>query len=349
MIHTSWSARRETRLGIDLGTANTLAVMRGAGVVFDQPTVCCFQAYDAVPRFVVAGTAAHDFIGKVSKPLKIVRPLRHGVLSDMMAARELFQLIRREVGQLPRFKRIRPHIGVPADATQSERRALATAATDAGFGTPFLIAEPLLAAIGVGLDIDQPRGRMIVDCGAGTTEVAVISLGGVCLSKSVRGGGDALDQALIDYFAAHHRFKIGSATAETFKKQLSEAFAARDPGAGVEVRGLDMTSGLPRVLHLPAGEFRPVWMKQVAQVVRIVRDALGETPPELSEGILEDGITLTGGGAMCALLAESIAAETGVPTHVAADSMLCVARGLEQLIQRERAGRTEEDAGPNPR
>lgn len=332
MILKTFSAGRENRFGIDLGTANTIVVSQGAGVVFDQPSVCCFQAYDAVPRFVAAGTEAHSFVGKIAAPLKIVRPLKNGVLSDMRAARELFQFVRKSMGPLPRFRRIRPHIGVPADATQSERRALENAATDAGFGTPHLIAEPLLAAIGAGLDIALPRGRMVVDCGAGTTEVVIISLGGVCLSRSVRGGGEALDQALIDHFASQHRFKIGPAAAEALKLQLSRVLAGPDPSSRVEVRGLDAASGLPRVLLVPGEELQPVWMKQIEQVVTIVRDALAEAAPGLSEGILEDGILLTGGGAHCALLAECIEAETGVRTHVASDTMRCVARGLEQVI-----------------
>lgn len=337
MILRGLNTRHHMRVGIDLGTANTIAVLQGAGVVFDQPTVCCFQAYNAVPRFVAAGSEAHAFVGRISKPLKIVRPLRNGVMSDMLAARELFQLVRKSLGPVPRFGRIRPHIGIPADATQSERRALETAATDAGFAKPRLVSEPLLAAIGLGLDIAQARGRMVVDCGAGTTEVAVVSLGGVCLSKSVRGGGEALDQALTDYLASHHRFKIGPATAETLKMQLSEVLAGRSSTDCIEAPGLDLASGLPRVLVIPGGELKPVWMKQVEHVVRIVRDAFAETPPELSEGILEDGITLTGGGAMCALLAESIEAETGVPTRIADQSMHCVAKGLEALIQRQDA------------
>src|SRR3990167_2402734 len=187
MILRGLNTRHHMRVGIDLGTANTIAVLQGAGVVFDQPTICCFQAYNAVPRFVAAGSEAHAFVCRISKPLKIVRPLRNGVMSDMLAAPELFHLVRKSLGPVPRFGRISPHIGIPADATQSERRALETAATDAGFAKPRLVSEPLLAAIGLGLDIAQARGRMVVDCGAGTTEVAVVSLGGVCLSKSVRG------------------------------------------------------------------------------------------------------------------------------------------------------------------
>lgn len=334
MFENSASSARKSALGIDLGTANTVVVALGGGIVYDQPTVCCFQAYDAVPRFVAAGAEARSFVGRVAKPLKIVRPLQNGVLSDMVAARELFQFVRRSVGPFRRFGKIRPHIGVPADATQSERRALETAAVDAGFAKPHLVSEPLLAAIGLGLDVEQARGRMIVDCGAGTTEVAVISLGAICLSKSVRGGGEALDQALMDYFATHHRFKVGPSAAEALKIQLSDVLAGQVDRDSVELRGLEMATGLPRTVLMPAAELLPVWLKHVGQIVRIVRDALNETPPGLSEGILEDGIVLTGGGALDALVAEHIESETGVRAYVAEEALHCVAHGLERLLER---------------
>lgn len=319
-------------VGIDLGTANTVAVAAGNGVVFDQPTVCCFQGYDAVPRFIAAGAEANTYVGKVAKPLKIVRPLKNGVLSDMLAARELLHFLRRSIGSR-RLGRVRPHIGIPADATQSERRALTTAAIDAGFGTPELVPEPLLAAIGLGLDVDAARGRLVVDCGAGTTEAAVISLGRICLSKSARGGGEALDQALIDYLLFEHRFHIGVTAAETLKRQLSEALGSAELGRLVEVRGLDGATGLPRVLALPAEELLPLWLKHVEQIVRIVREALRETPPGLSEDILQDGIMLTGGGAVGALLSAEIASKTGVATRVADEPRHCVALGLVRLIE----------------
>lgn len=337
MIRTQSSSRRATTIGIDLGTANTLVVAPGAGVLFDQPSVCCFQAYDAVPKFIAAGSEASSYVGKVAKPLKIIRPLRNGVLSDMTAARELLHFVRKTVNAGHRFGRVRPHIGIPADATQNERRALTTAAMDAGFGEPELIPEPLLAAIGLGLPVQEAAGRMIVDCGAGTTEVAVISLGSICVSKSVRGGGEALDQALIDHLHSRHRFQVGVAAAENLKLQISGLLAAGQSDALVEVRGLDTTSGLPRVMSLPASELLPVWLKHVEQIVQIVRDALSETDPEMSQDILESGILLTGGGALSALLAERIESGTGVPTRVVDAPRRCVALGLQRLIE-ERQG-----------
>lgn len=327
-----FNTRSTSPIGIDLGTANTIVVAAGNGIVFDQPTVCCFQGFDAAPRLIAAGEEASRYVGRISKPLKIVRPLRNGVLSDMRATRELLHFARRSIGKRRGLNLVQPIIGVPADATQSEQRALETAAVDAGFGSPKLVPEPLLAAIGAGVDVDQARGRMVVDCGAGTTEVAVISLGSICLSKSVRGGGDALDQALLDHLAFHHRFQIGEREAEKFKLRLSELFEAGETDAIVSVRGLDTATGLPQTLTLSAEECRPVWIKQVEQIGRAVRQALSETPPELSEDILEDGITLTGGGALAALLSRHIAEEAQVVTRIAQKPRHCVASGLQKLL-----------------
>ena len=327
------NAKRKSVIGIDLGTAHTVAAAPGEGIVFDQPSVCCFQAYDAVPRFISAGSEANAYVGKVSKPLKIVRPLRNGVLSDMAAARELLHFVRKSIGAGPRWGRVRPHIGIPADATQSEKRALANAAFDAGLGEPELVPEPLLAAIGLGLPIEEARGQMVVDCGAGVTEAVVISLGGICVSKSVRGGGEALDQALTDHLNIHHRFQIGVAAAQALKLKISEILGTVNPDQLVEVRGLDTTSGLPRLMTLPATEFRSVWLRHVDQIVSVVREALRDTPPELSHDVLEGGILLTGGGAFGALLADRISDRTGVATQIADAPRHCVALGLQRLLE----------------
>jgi rod shape-determining protein MreB len=175
---------------------------------------------------------------------------------------------------------------------------------------------------------------MVVECGAGTTEVAVISLGIICLSKSARGGGEALDQSLIDHLKAEHRFHIGVAAAEALKLQISDVLAHRDQPQSLEVRGLDTASGTPRVLQLPASELLPVWLQHVDEIVTVVRDTLRETPPEISQDVLDDGITLTGGGAMAALLAERIFEETGVRTHIAGTPRQCVALGLQRILER---------------
>lgn len=326
-------SRGPSAVGIDLGTAWTRVIGRAGGLVFDQPSICCFQAYDAVPRFIAAGTEASGYLGRVSKPFKVVHPLRNGVLSDMIAARELLHFIRRAVGADRRFPRVRPSIGIPADATQSERRALATAAVDAGFAEPLLIPEPLLAAIGLGMPVHEARGRMVVDCGAGTTEAVVISMGEICVSKSARGGGEALAHLLVDHLHLRHRFLVGASASERLKIQLAEAITSGVSEQLLHVQGLDSALGLPRTLTLPASELVPVWLRHVEQIVDVVHSALRETPPELSTDIFEDGIVLTGGGALNPILVERIGEKTGVIARVAEAPMNQVALGLQRVLQ----------------
>lgn len=336
MIRFRTRSHPQADIAIDLGTANTLVVERGAGIVFDQPSICCFKAYDAVPEFVSAGSEAHSLIGRAARPLKIVRPLRNGVLSDMAAARELIRFATRTLRPAWRLARPRALIGVPADATEAERRALATAAVDAGLSEPELVAEPLMSAIGAGLAVDEPRGRMVVDCGAGTTEVVVISLGRLCFNHSVRGGGEALDRMLIDHLHHRHRFQIGSSTAERLKLELSSLLDEGDGSAVLEVRGLDAAKGMPKTIEVPASELLTVWDRYSEAVLSAVRAALGETPPELSQDILDDGITLTGGAAMTGLLAHRITELTGIRTSVSEAPLKAVASGLAKVLEERR-------------
>lgn len=332
--HHTIAARAD--IAIDLGTANTLVVEKGAGVVFDEPSVCCFEGDDHASRLVAVGVEAQSLAGRVAKPLRVVRPLMNGVLSDIDAASELLKFATRGHRRSWRFTRPRALIGVPADATPAERNALTTAAVDAGISHPQLLDEPLLSAIGVGLAVEEPRGRMIVDCGAGTTEVAVISLGRICISQSVRGGGEALDRALIDYFHLHHRFQIGSSTAERLKLELSAVIEAGASDRLLEVRGLDSNMGVPKTLAVRAGDLASIWHKSLDGVVAAVQAALGETAPELSHDILEDGITLAGGAAMTGLLARRIAESTGIDARVADAPLRSVAAGLSKLLEANR-------------
>ena len=324
---------RRADLAIDLGTANTLVVERGSGVVFDEPSVCCFSGLRTEPEFVAAGAEAHRFVGRVAKPLKVVRPLRDGVLSDMAAARELLKFATRTHRRSWRLARPRAVIGVPADATEAERRALGSAALDAGLAEPHLMAEPLLSAIGIGLAIEEPRGRMIVDCGAGTTEVAVISLGEICVSRSLRGGGESLDRALLDHLKQAHRFQIGASTSERLKLELSEALACGEEDRLLDVRGLDSIMGVPKTVTVAVRELTTVWDGYADGVLGIVMAALAETPPELSQDVLDDGISLTGGAAMTGLLARRISERTGIPVGVAEAPLRSVAGGLHKVLE----------------
>lgn len=332
MLQVLTRRRPPADLAIDFGTARTTVVEPGSGVAFDEPSLCCFRGGDAVPAFIAAGVEAERWVGRVSRPLKIVEPLRHGVVSDMDAAREMlrFAMARVRPRRLP--ARMRALIGVPADATLAEKRALITAAQDAGISDPVLIPEPLAAAAGIGLDISAPRGRMIVDCGAGVVEAAVISLDGICASGSVRGGGAGLTRALIDHFRTRRRFRIGFSTAEQLKLEISGLLRDGRADETVRVRGLAVSSGLPRHVEVPAAELIAVWERDLAQLVVMVRQVLRSTPPELAHDIFEDGILLTGGAAETAWLADRLAARTGVACRIAERPRRAVARGLAQRL-----------------
>ena len=331
ILHRTLSNRAD--LAIDLGTANTIVVERGSGVVFDEPSVCCFSGHGAASELVAAGTEARRLVGRIAEPLRTVRPLRHGVVSDMKAARELLRIAAAPARSRWGLRRARVVIGVPADTTEAERRALITAASDAGLPAPELVAEPFLSAIGAGLDVRETRGRMVVDCGAGTTEVAVISIGAICFAHSVRGGGDALDRALIEHLHSRRGFKVGASTAERLKLELSASLDSGDKDRLIEVRGLELATGAPRTIAVPAGELMTVWDRYSDPVLSAVLAALAKTSPELSEDILEDGILLTGGAAMTGLLADRISRSTGIVARVSEAPLQSVAAGLAQLLE----------------
>lgn len=333
MFHKApdWAPGRPD-FAIDLGTASTVVVARSGSVAFDQPTLCCFDdACPAAPPFAV-GSAAKRILGREVGRLRSVRPLAKGVLVDVAAARELLRFAVAPLGRPGRLRRARVAIGIPSDATQAERRALEKAAHDAGLARPLLVAEPILAALGSELDVREPRGRMVVDCGAGVTDVVVISMGELCVARSARGGGDAVDAALAQHLRLRRHFHVGPLSAEAFKKTLSDALGSGS-ATHVEVRGLDVRDGLPRVLNVEVDEVRPILERFATEVAAAVRSALAVTDPDLAAAILEDGITLTGGASMTALLAESIFASTGIRARNSAGAEKAVARGLAPLMR----------------
>lgn len=328
----SWSGG-VADIAIDLGTANTRVVARGSGLVFDEPSLCCFSTDITRPELVAAGEDARAMVNRTPQSLRVARPLSRGVLQDMDSAHALLRYaVRRSVGRR-HLRAPRATIGIPADATRAERSALLTAAADAGLRGVRLIVEPFAAALGAGLEVDRPRGTMIVECGAGTTEVAIISLGGICLTRSVRVGGNSLDSALADHLHFKRKFIIGDITAECLKCELVERLREPD-GANrlIEVRGRSLTSGLPGIQCVPVAELRPVVTKHVARIVEVVRDALNHCPPEIARDILDHGVTLTGGSAAISCIGEAITAEAGVATNIPERPDLCVLRGLEGML-----------------
>ena len=319
-------------IAIDLGTANTLVVKRGAGVVFNEPSVCCFAGSGTRTKLFAAGAAANAMVGRVTRDLRITKPLRGGVLSEMDAGRELIRYAIRDFRSGWIGSRLKALIGVPADATEAERRALTTVAHDAGIARVELIAEPLLAALGAGLDVHEARGSMLVDCGAGTTEVVVISLGGICVSKSSRIGGDTLDAALVDYLHLRHRFQIGPAAAERLKLEITQLLDTGRDDQAVRIGGQNMATGLPQTIELPCRELLTVYERHLQAIVDTVRSALLDTPPELSKDIFEDGLTLTGGASMVNLLRDRITEATGLSVSSPEEPLNSVAKGLQSLL-----------------
>lgn len=327
------SAHKPPEIAIDLGTANTRVMARGSGVLFDQPSICCFVDDGAHPRLIAVGDEAGKMQARTSGALKVRQPLARGVLQDLGAARELLKFAVRSSTGGQSISGPRAIIGVPADATNAECAALQTAATDAGLRKVRLIREPLAAAFGAQLPVDEPTGSMIVECGAGTTEVAVFALGGFCLTRSVRGGGLALNGAIASHIQMHHQFLIGDPSAEQFKRELLEVLDGPDPDdCPIKVKGRSLKDGRPGSLTMTAGEFRPVVARHAGQIVQLVRQILHETPPQLSDDIFTGGIVLTGGSAR-RLIADAINADTGLKVRIADDREHCVALGLQSMLE----------------
>jgi rod shape-determining protein MreB len=320
-------------LAIDLGTANTRVMVRGDGLVFDEPSLCCFNERTGRPQLLAAGENVRAMVDRTPDALRVVRPLSRGVLDNMDATGELLRYaVRKSLNRRPR-RSLRAIMGVPADATQAERNALLTAAGDAGLSKVRLLAEPLAAALGAGLPVARPEGSMLVECGAGTTEVAILSLGDICLRRSVRLGGQALDGAIADHIHLKHHFLIGTTTAEQLKLDMVSHLEDEARPSTVSVKGRNLISGGPATIDIPLGEITGVINRHVARIVEVIRDTLNDSPPELARDIHENGIVLTGGSATLALLRREVIASTGLQVYVAEQPLQCVARGLGSLLR----------------
>ncbi|MFD3514559.1 rod shape-determining protein [Streptomyces sp. NPDC058657] len=326
---------RESRdIGIDLGTANTLVYMRGQGIVLNEPSVVAVKAGSTTALAV--GTEAKETIGRTPGSITAIRPLRDGVISDYEAAEEMIRhFVRKAVrGRRPRTRMV---VCVPSGVTPVERRAIVHAANRAGARAVHLIEEPMAAAIGAGLPVSSARGSMVVDIGGGTTEVAVISLGGIVTAQSLRVGGDRMDAAITDYVRKEHQLLIGERTAEDIKVAIGTAWPvpARPEleEATFTIRGRQKVGGLPMTLALSVDEVRSALDEPVEAIIAAVRATLEECPPELSGDVMEHGIVLTGGGALLPGLDLRISAATGIPVHVADNPLDCVALGSGKCVE----------------
>ena len=317
-------------MAIDLGTANTLVYVRGKGIVLNEPSVVAINTNNS--STLAVGAEAKRMIGRTPGNIVAIRPLKDGVIADFETTERMLRYFIHKVHRSRYFAKPRIVICVPSGITGVEKRAVKEAATEAGARRAFTIEEPMAAAIGAGLPVHEPTGNMIVDIGGGTSEVAVISLGGIVCSKSIRTGGDELDIAIIDYIKKEYSLMLGERTAEDIKMAIGSAFPTHDePHA--EIRGRDLVSGLPKTVVVSAEEIRLAIEGPVNAIVDAVKDTLDKCPPELSGDIMDRGIVLTGGGANLKGLDERLKHETGMPIHIADNPLHSVALGSGKCVE----------------
>lgn len=316
-------------IGIDLGTANTLVYMKGKGIVIREPSVVAVDV--RTDNVLAVGAQAKEMIGRTPGSIVAVRPLKDGVIADFdITATMLKHFITKAVKSGP-FHRAKVVICIPSGVTEVERRAVRDAATKAGAVDVDLIEEPMAAAIGAGLPVDEPTGSMVVDIGGGTSEVAVISLGDIVTAVSARVAGDKFDESIISYVKKKFNLLIGERTSEDIKVRIGSAMPYEDEGT-FEIKGRNLVDGLPKNVVLSAAEVREALADPLQTIVEVVKSTLEKTPPELSADIIDHGITLTGGGALLRGLDTLISQETGMPVHVAESPLDCVADGTGKRL-----------------
>jgi rod shape-determining protein MreB len=326
-------------LAIDLGTANTLVYLKGKGVVVSEPSVVAVQKDSVGQKKVLAvGTDAKNMLGRTPGSIVAIRPMKDGVIADFDITEEMLRYFIRKIHNRKALVRPRIVICVPSGITQVEKRAVKESAESAGAREVYLIEEPMAAAIGAGLPITEASGNMIVDIGGGTTEVAVISLAGIVYAKSVRVGGDKMDEALTQHLKRKYNLLIGERTSEQIKITIGSAYpdGASSPAEGrvdtMEVKGRDLVSGIPKTLEIGAQEIREALSEPINAIVEAVRISLERTPPELAADIVDKGIVLAGGGALLRNLDQLLREETGLPVVIAEDPLSCVVLGSGKVL-----------------
>jgi rod shape-determining protein MreB and related proteins len=317
-------------MAVDLGTANTLVYVRGRGVLLNEPSVVALNTQ--THEILAIGHEAKRMLGRTPDSITAIRPMRDGVIADFESTEQMLRLFIQQVHRRRYFAKPRLVVCVPSGITSVEQRAVKEAGYQAGARRVYIIEEPMAAAIGAGLPVHEATGNMVVDVGGGTTEVAVISLGGIVTSLSIRTAGDDLDQAIVTWFKKEHSLLLGERTAEQIKVELGSAFPRPDePDA--DIRGRDMVSGLPRTVTVASAEVRRALEEPLNAIVDAVRTTLDKTPPELAGDIMDRGLVLTGGGALLRGLDDRLRHETGMPVHVADDPLHSVALGAGKCVE----------------
>lgn len=317
-------------IGIDLGTANMLVTLKGKGIILNEPSVVAIDKKTG--NILATGNEAKEMLGRTPDQIKAIRPLKDGVIADFTATQLMLKNIISKVCKRYNAGKPRVVVGVPSGITEVEERAVEESVIQAGAKEVYLIEEPMAAAIGANLDVAEPSGSIIVDIGGGTTEVAVVSLGGVVVSHSLRVAGDELDEDIVNYIKKEMNLAIGETTAEEIKKEIGCAMSLMTE-MSMEVRGRDLTTGLPRNIELNSTQIQEAMSESINEIVEIVKTTLERTPPELASDIMEKGIVLAGGGALIKNLDKLLSEKTGMPVYVATDPLDCVVKGTGKTLE----------------
>ncbi|MBI2874380.1 MAG: rod shape-determining protein [Firmicutes bacterium] len=317
-------------IGIDLGTANTLVYVRGKGIVLREPSVVAIRRDTG--EVLAAGQQAKEMIGRTPGNIVAIRPMRDGVIADFQVTEMMLRYFIGHAYRRRAFFRPRVVVCVPSGVTEVEKRAVIDATMQAGAREAFLVEEPMAAAIGAGLPVQEPTGSMVVDIGGGTTEVAIISMGGIVTDKSIRIGGDEMDEAIVSYIKKRYNLLIGERTAEEVKINLGSAYDVNG-NKGSEVRGRDLMNGLPRTQKVTSDEIREALSEPVNRILEAIKATLEQSPPELAADIMDHGIVMTGGGSLLKGLDQMIRIETGMPVHVTDDPLSCVVLGAGKILE----------------
>jgi rod shape-determining protein MreB len=317
-----------TDIAIDLGTANTLIYIKGKGIVLNEPSIVAFDKN--TKRIIALGNKAKEMLGREHKEIRVTRPMRDGVIADFEIAEGMIRaFIKRVRAGVLSSRRV--VMAVPSGVTEVEKRAVRDSAEHAGAKEVHLIAEPMAAAIGIGIDVDAAVGNMIIDIGGGTTEIAVIALSGIVNEESIRIAGDEMNYAIMQFFKRNHNILIGERTAEAIKCEVGSAVPLKEE-ITIQVKGRDLVGGIPKTTEVSSVEIREALNESVIQIIEAIRQTLERTPPELSADILDRGVMLTGGGALLKGLDERIKMETNLPVHVADDPLTAVVLGTGKVI-----------------
>lgn len=323
-------------LAIDLGTANTLVYVKGQGILLNEPSVVAITEIRGKSQVLAVGEEAKTMLGKTPGNIRAIRPMADGVIADFDVAEEMIKHFIRKVHNRKTFANPRIIICVPTGSTPVERRAIHDSALAAGARKVSLIEEPMAAAIGAGLPVNEPRGSMVVDIGGGTSEIAVISLGGIVYSRSVRVGGDIFDTSIIQYMRKRYNLLIGETSAESIKKEIGVALSPKGgDGKTLDIKGRDLASGIPKEIEMTQTQVAEALDEPIQTIIDAVKAALEETPPELAADLVDMGIVLTGGGALLEKMDDALRDATGLPVTIADEPLSCVAIGSGKALEHE--------------